>query len=90
MTIPSKKHWRAEVEWEDSVVLHEGWQPIADILARRRSVRCLSVGFVLADDRRGIALAASVHGSEAVGVTMIPRRAVVRRRRLVRSQEGKQ
>lgn len=79
---PTSKHWRVEVEWEDSTVLHEGWQPIGDILARRQAVKCMSVGFVLADDKQGVVLAASVHGNEAVGVTMIPRSAIKKRKRL--------
>lgn len=81
----NRKVWRLEVEWEDSTVLHNGWRPIAEIVARRnrrRAVRCVSIGFVLADDRRGIVLAASVHDSEAVGVTIIPRGAIRKRRRL--------
>jgi hypothetical protein len=82
MSHPKKRHWRAEVEWEDSTILHEGWQEIAAVLKRRHAVRCLSVGIVIADDERGIALAASVHGSGVAGVTMIPRRAIVKRKRL--------
>jgi hypothetical protein len=78
----SKRYWRLEVEWEDSTVLHEGWQDISDVLQRRDAVRCLSMGFVLADDKRGIVLAASIHGKQAVGVTMIPRRSIRKRKRL--------
>jgi hypothetical protein len=79
---PKKHHWRMEVEWEDSSILREGWQEIGAVLERRDAVRCLSAGFVLADDKRGIVLASSVHGSEVAGVTMIPRRSIVKRRRL--------
>ncbi len=74
--------WRLEVEWEDSTILHEGWQEVPDILERRHAMTCLSVGFVLADDRKGLVLAASIHGSQAAGVTFIPHRAVKKRRRL--------
>ena len=77
-----RKVWRLEVEWEDSVVLHDGWEEVADILKRRKTTRCLSAGLVLADDDKGVVLASSVHGSEAVGVTIIPRSAVRKRRRL--------
>jgi hypothetical protein len=83
--IPGDRHWRLEVEWVDSTVMHDGWQPIEAILDHRRrkdAPRCLSVGFVLADDDDGVVLAASIHGNEAVGVTVIPAQAVVRRRRL--------
>lgn len=77
-----KRHWRVEVTWNDSTILHDGWQPIDAILRRRRVVRCTSVGLVLADDERGVVLAASVHGNEAAGIVMIPRGAIVRSRRL--------
>jgi len=74
--------WRVEVEWQDSQVIGGSWEPIPDLLARRKRVRCRSVGFVLADDRRGIVLASSVNGANAAGVTIIPRRQIVKRRRL--------
>lgn len=79
------KVWRLEVEWEDSTVLHDGWERIADILKRRNSRKptvCLSVGLVLVDDDKGVVLASSVHGGEAAGVTIIPASAVRKRRRL--------
>lgn len=79
---PKADHWRVEVQWDDSTILRDGWQAIDDVLQRRDAVRCLSVGFVLADDKRGIVLASSIHGSEAAGITMIPRRAIVKRKRL--------
>jgi hypothetical protein len=71
-----------EVEWEDSTVWHRGWEPIEDVLNERDVVRCLSVGFVLADDKQGIVLGASVHGGEVAGVTMIPKGQIIRRKRL--------
>ena len=43
---------------------------------------CLSVGFVLADDKRGVVLGASVHNDEAAGITMIPKGQIVSRKRL--------
>ena len=74
---------RVEVEWQDSQVIGGSWEPIVDLLARReKSVRCRSVGFVLADDGRGIVLASSVNGANATGVTIIPRRQIVKRRRI--------
>lgn len=80
--VPTRNHWRVEVEWEDSSLLHDGWEPIEDVLQRREAVRCMSVGFVLADDAKGIVLASSVHGNEVTGVTIIPKRAIVGRKRL--------
>lgn len=78
--IPSKRHWRMEVQWEDSTVLGGGWKTIGDI--DRDAVQCLSVGFVLASDKRGIVLGASIHGNEAAGITVIPRRSILKTRRL--------
>jgi hypothetical protein len=77
-----KRPWRVEVEWQDSQVIGGSWEPIIDLLARRKTVRCRSVGFVLADDKRGIVLASSVNGANAAGVTIIPFRQIVKRRRL--------
>jgi hypothetical protein len=74
--------WRVEVEWQDSQVIGGSWEPIPDLLARRETVTCHSIGFVLADDKRGIVLASSVNGGNAAGVTIIPRRQIVKRRRL--------
>ena len=74
--------WRVEVEWQDSQVIGGSWEPITDLLARRKRVRCRSVGFVLADDKRGIVLASSGNGANAAGVTIIPLRQIVKRRRL--------
>lgn len=82
MTIPKRHHWRIEVLWEDSTVWQRGWEKIDAVLEERDSVQCLSVGFVLADDKRGIVLAASVHGNEASGIAMIPRRQIVKKKRL--------
>lgn len=86
MTVPNSKHWRMEVEWVDSTLTHQdGWVPIATVLSRRKrrdAVRCLSVGFVLADDDAGIVLAATVHGNEVAGITHIPIGAITRRKRL--------
>jgi hypothetical protein len=77
-----KRLWRLEVEWADSQVIGGSWEPVRAILKRRKDVRCYSVGFVLADDERGIVLAASVNGANATGITVIPAAQVVKRRRL--------
>ena len=82
MSVPQKHHWRMEVEWEDSTVWHRGWEQIEDVLRERDKVCCLSVGFVLADDERGVVLGASIHNTEVAGVTMIPVGQIIRRRRL--------
>ncbi len=79
---PTRKHWRLEVTWEDSYVKTGRWHDIETVLAERGKVLCHSVGFVLADDERGIVLASSVHGSEATGIVMIPAGCVVKRKEL--------
>lgn len=79
------KAYRVEVEWNDSTIPHAGWMAHSDVVApsyRKRMVRCLSVGLVLADDKHGIALASSAHASEVAGVTIIPRGQVTKVRRL--------
>lgn len=74
-----------EVEWEDSSFLaDQGWVTMRDALKNRSITRCRSVGLILADDKRGIVLASSVHGQWTAGVLMIPRSQVLRRRRLRR------
>jgi hypothetical protein len=78
-----KRAWRLEVTWRDSITLASGeWFPIQEVPGRRKRDRCFSVGFVLADDKRGIVLANSIHGSETCGVISIPRRAIIKRKRL--------
>jgi hypothetical protein len=78
----SRRPWRVEIEWQDSQVIGGAWDPIPDLIAKRSRVTCYSVGFVLADDKRGIVLASSINGANAAGVTIIPRRQIVKRRRL--------
>ena len=80
----AKRLWRIEVEWQDSQVIGGSWEPVPDLLDRRESVVCHSVGFVLADDGRGIVLASSINGGNAAGVTIIPRRQIKRKWRLSR------
>lgn len=79
---PSKKHYRVEVEWMDSTILPGGWRTIGDALSSRKAVECNSVGFVLADDKKGVVVASCVHGNEVAGVTIIPRGQVKKVRRL--------
>ena len=80
----AKKLRRVEVEWEDSTVLtSRPWWKVAEALSvRNEAVRIRTVGFVLADDARGLVVAASFHCGEAAGVHVIPRGQVVRVRRL--------
>jgi len=80
MSLPERL--RVEVEWVDSQIIAGGWQEIGGILKTRKSVRCHSVGFILADDKDGIVLASSVNGENAYGTVVIPRGQIVKRRRL--------
>lgn len=73
---------RVEVEWVDSSH-RSGWQEHRDVLqGRREAVRCLSVGLLLANDKYGITLASSSHGSEVAGTLIIPKGAIMKVRRL--------
>jgi len=80
----STRLWRYEVAWEDSYVELTTWTPIKTLLRNRRKLRTMqhSLGFILADDKRGIMLAGSVGGSHATSVICIPASAIRRRRRL--------
>jgi len=78
------KAWRVEVEWLDSYVELSSWTPIKRLVKNRRKLetRCVSVGFVLADDKRGVMLAGSVNGGNATSVVVIPAGQIVKRRRI--------
>ena len=78
-----KKAWLVDVAWDDSAQLTDTWDEVARFLKRRkREVRVHSAGFVLSDDKFGMVIASSVHGSRASRVTFIPRSQIVRKRRL--------
>lgn len=80
---------RVEVEWVDSSY-HSGspgWQSHSEVLAaRRRVVRCLSVGLLIADDKHGVTIASSAHGNELAGTMSIPRGAVTKVRHIWRAK----
>jgi len=79
----SARYRRVEVTWEDSVILDEGaWTNIVNALSRRGRTRCTTIGILLADDKRGVVVAGSIHGLEAAGIMVIPRGQVLKRRRL--------
>ena len=79
----ARRGWRMEVEWRDSVQLAHGeWFPSSEVQRRRKNDRCYSAGFVLADDKRGIVIASSIHCGEACGAIAIPRGAISKKRRL--------
>jgi hypothetical protein len=74
-----------EVIWIDSAQSH-GWkdrQAEIDSPDRLRSMRCRSVGYMLADDEHGVMLAESLSDYDNVAcTTTIPKFAIVERRNL--------
>ena len=80
----SKRLWRMEVDWRDSYIELSSWTPIERMRRNRKRLRtnCTSVGFVLADDKRGVMLAGSVNGGNATGVIVIPAGQIVAKRSL--------
>jgi hypothetical protein len=86
-----RKAGRLEVEWLDSYIELSSWTPIKRMVRNRRHMesRCVSVGFVLADDKRGVMLAGSVHGANATSVIVIPAGQIVKRRRLQGARHGR-
>lgn len=71
---PHPEAHRVEVEWDDSSHHSAGWRSHSEILAeRKRVVRCLSVGLLIADDKHGVTLASSAHGQDLAGTMSIPR-----------------
>ena len=80
--MPKQTRKRLEVHWTDSQISRDGWESIKGILARRDTVRCQSVGYVLADDKDGVVLAGSLNAGNAVGVITIPASQIVKRREL--------
>ncbi len=72
------------IEWEDSILRGSGaWIPTTEAVAKRRKkVRCYSAGFLLASDKAGVVVATSAHAQEVSGVMVIPRRAILRMKKL--------
>jgi hypothetical protein len=80
-----KRYWRMEVEWVDSHVSDGGWHTCKWFVRQKeRRPVMVSVGFVLADDKKGVSLANSIDPmyNSACGVIHIPVEAILKRRRL--------
>jgi hypothetical protein len=80
----SRKLHRLEVQWVDSHGDDSGWQQASYYMDKKvRRPMMHSVGFVLADDKKGIVLAGSVDPQygNVCNVICIPREAVVSKRR---------
>jgi hypothetical protein len=75
---------RLEVTWDDAGHLTNAWDDLDAVLSKegRSLVRVRSVGYVIADDKRVLILAGSVHGKRVGAVTIIPRKSIVKRKRL--------
>jgi len=75
---------RLEVTWYDAAHLTGAWDDLETVLSKegRSLIRVRSVGYVIADDKRVLILAGSVHGKRVGAVTLIPHSSIVKRRRL--------
>jgi hypothetical protein len=75
---------RLEVTWYDAAGLTNAWDDLDAVLSKkgRELIRVRSVGYVLADDKRVLILAGSVHGKRVGAVTLIPQKSIVKRKRL--------
>ena len=72
-----------EIVWTDSQLSTGGWESHGDTMRGRGRIFQRSVGYVLADDKKGVMLAGSLsQGSNVHGVVTIPASQIVSRRRL--------
>jgi hypothetical protein len=74
------------VEWEDSARPIPAWQWIEDY-ELPKTIRCLSVGYLIAETDEAIALAPNLGDIEqpkaqACGIIRIPQRAIIKTKRL--------
>lgn len=74
------------VEWEDSARPISAWQWIEDY-ALPKTIRCLSVGYLIAETEDAIALAPNLgdieqQKAQACGIIRIPQRAIIKTKRL--------
>lgn len=78
------------VEWVDSCQSH-GWQEVEE-LKSQRALHCFSVGWVVAENKDSIALAANISEKnhptafyQCCGVMTIPKKAIVYREEIISS-----
>lgn len=74
------------VEWEDSAQPESPWQWVHDYKIPK-IVACVSVGYLIAETKNAIAIAPNLGDvseprAQACGIMRIPRRAIIRQRRL--------
>lgn len=67
---------KVEVEWEDSVLVSGGWINLEEAMTHNHELNCLSVGYVLKDNKEGLIMASGLHDENASGVTVIPKSAI--------------
>jgi hypothetical protein len=72
-----------EVTWDDCLLLTGGWETHAAAMRMRSRISQRSIGYVLADDKDGIVLAAALsQGGNVFGTQIIPRAQVRKVRRI--------
>jgi hypothetical protein len=74
------------VEWEDSARPVPAWQWVDDY-ELPKTIRCLSVGYLIAETKDAIALAPNLGDidqpkAQACGIIRIPQRAIIKVKRL--------
>lgn len=71
-----------EVVWLDSQLSTGGWESHRATMAGRKHIYQRSVGYVLADDKKGVVLTGSLsQGGNVHGTVTIPAAQIVSRRR---------
>lgn len=79
----TKKLPVVEVVWEDSLLFTGGWETHSDVMRQRKRIRQRSVGYVLADDKRGVMLTGSLsQGGNVFGTVVIPASQIIKRKRV--------
>jgi hypothetical protein len=72
-----------EVIWSDCQLFVGGWEAHAEVMSRRGGVLQRTIGYVLADDKKGIVLTGSLsQGGNVFGTVNIPAGQIVKRRRI--------
>jgi hypothetical protein len=72
-----------EVVWSDSQLSTGGWEDHGATMRSRERILQRSVGYILADDKKGVMLAGSLsQGGNVHGVVTIPASQIVKKRRV--------
>ena len=70
-----------EVLWEDSLLFTGGWEAHGDVMRQRKRIRQHSIGYVLADDKRGVVLTGALsQGGNVFGTVVIPASQIIKRK----------